>query len=372
MDNRQLADLREASLAVLRAGQAATGAYVASPTFSQYGYSWYRDGSWIAHAMDIAGQHASASAFHRWAARTVMQYEARIEGLLAKLDAGITPNEHDYLPTRFTLDSGLGQEEWPDFQLDGYGAWLWALVQHCRAVNPQVWDEVVPAVKLLVRYLQPQWTRPSYDCWEEFRERVHTSTLAALYGGLKAVEDFQAGIVPPGLTAGIRSFVLQRGVDASYGGLNKFISAEADEAGMVDAALLWSAVPFDLLSVDDPIFLATLARIEHELHVRGGGVYRYRGDTYFGGSEWLLLAAWLGWAYVELGRLEEARALRAWIAARATSEGHLPEQVHDHMLAPEYYDGWVQKWGTSACPLLWSHAMYMVLDDAIHKKERSS
>jgi GH15 family glucan-1,4-alpha-glucosidase len=128
-------------------------------------------------------------------------------------------------------------------------------------------------------------------------------------------------------------------------------------------------MPFALIDVSDPVFLTTLARIEQDLHVPGGGVYRYRDDTYFGGGEWLLLAAWLGWVYVALGRVDDARTLRDWIATQATTEGHLPEQVAHHMLDASYYDGWVERWGTSACPLLWSHAMYLILDDAIQRKE---
>ena len=35
-----------------------------------------------------------------------------------------------YLPTRYTLDGELEPEvdDWPNFQLDGYGTWLWALL----------------------------------------------------------------------------------------------------------------------------------------------------------------------------------------------------------------------------------------------------
>ena len=364
-------DLYAHSLAVIRAGQAASGAYVASPTFSQYGYSWFRDGAWIAHAMDSAGQHDSASAFHRWAAGTLLRYTAQIETLLSKLNNGETPDEHDYLPTRFKVDGSLGQEAWTDYQLDGYGAWLWVLVQHCRDVNPALWAEALPAVHLAVRYLEALWQSPNYDCWEEHRDHVHTATLGALYGGLKAVEDYAPGVIPPGLTTAIQAFTLTHGTDA-YGGLSKFIPASPDPDKAVDASLLWCAVPFGLLPVDSPLFQATLARIEHDLHVPGGGVYRYRGDTYFGGGEWLLLAAWLGWVYVELGRIDEARALRDWIAAQATADGHLPEQVAHHLLDASYYEGWVQKWGTSASPLLWSHAMYLILDNAIQQKAHTS
>ncbi|HRL12024.1 MAG TPA: hypothetical protein PKX07_09110, partial [Aggregatilineales bacterium] len=64
-------NLIDSSIDVIRAGQSANGAYVASPTFSQYGYSWLRDGAWIAHGMDCAGQRDSARAFYRWGAATL-------------------------------------------------------------------------------------------------------------------------------------------------------------------------------------------------------------------------------------------------------------------------------------------------------------
>lgn len=361
-------DLRHISLDVIRAGQATSGAYVASPTFSQYGYSWLRDGSWIAHAMDVAGQHDSAAAFHRWAGHTMLMYAPQVEALLIKIARGEVPAESDYLPTRFTVDSGLSAEAWTDFQLDGYGAWLWEAVAHCRAYDPTLWAELRPAIALTVRYLAALWQSPNYDCWEEHRDHIHTATLAALYGGLTAVRAYDPDLVPVGLPEAIRAYVLAYGIDAT-GGLSKFIPPDAAPGKAVDASLLWAAVPFGMVALDDPIFQITLARIERDLHVTGGGVYRYRDDTYYGGGEWLLLTAWLGWVYVALGRLDEARTLRAWIAQQATAEGHLPEQVAHNMLDGSYYEGWVERWGASASPLLWSHAMYLILDAAIRQKE---
>ena len=370
MDSKQdmIMDLRQASLDVIRAGQAPNGAYVASPTFSQYGYSWLRDGAWIAHAMAVTDHHDSAEAFHQWAAGTLLRYTPQVEALLAKIANGETLAETDYLPTRFSLDGALGQEDWPDFQLDGYGVWLWVLVQHCRTVNPELWPQVRPAVALLVRYLAALWQSPNYDCWEEFRDHIHTATLASLYGGLSAVEAHDPQLIPAGLPAAIKTHILTQGI-APYGGLSKFIPPSPAPGKTVDASLLWAFVPFGLVSLDDPIFAATLARIEADLLCPGGGVYRYRDDTYFGGGEWILLAAWLGWVYVELNRLDEARALRDWISTQFTTDGHLPEQVNHHLLDASYYDGWVEKWGTSASPLLWSHAMYLILDTTLSQKE---
>ena len=39
----------------------------------------------------------------------------------------------------------------------------------------------------------------------------------------------------------------------------------------------------------------------------------------------------------------------------------LPEQAQDHLLHPDAYDGWVRKWGPPPSPLLWSHAMELLL-----------
>jgi len=115
-----------------------------------------------------------------------------------------------------------------------------------------------------------------------------------------------------------------------------------------------------MLPADDSLVVATVEVIEERL-VHAGGVHRYLGDTYYGGGEWLLLAALLGWHYAAVGRIEEAWTQLRWVAAHATPGGELPEQVDDHLLAPERQAGWLERWGPVATPLLWSHAMYLTL-----------
>ena len=348
-------DLYQTSIRIIQQNQAPTGAYVASPTFSQYGYSWLRDGMWIAYGMDSVGDHLSATRFHQWVGRTVMRYEAQVHALLGKIQRAEPILETDYLPTRFTLDSDLGEEEWPNFQLDGYGAWLWGAVDHCQHHNPALWAELRPAVKLVVDYLQALWHMPNYDCWEEFRDKIHLSTLAALYGGLSAVHAHDAELVSAKTISAIQKFALTNGI-APDGHFMKFLGNPE-----VDANLLWLAIPYNMVDIHHPAFTKTLEKIERDIYYPHGGVYRYRADTYFGGGEWLLLTCWLAWAYLQLGRVDEAKNLIAWVEAQATLTGEMPEQTHDHPLDADYYQPWVDKWGTSACPLLWSHAMYLIV-----------
>jgi GH15 family glucan-1,4-alpha-glucosidase len=352
-----LTNLHQRSIDIIRAGQAKNGAYAACASFSQYGYSWLRDGTWIAYGMDQAGQSDSAADFHRWAARTLLRYRDQVDNLLTKLERKETPQESDYLPTRFQLDGSLGEENWTDFQLDGYGAWLWGLCQHCTLHNnTDLWAEAHPAVEIVVRYLAALWQSPNYDCWEEHRQEIHTATLAALYGGLKAVQEMDASLVPDNLPETIRTFILDNCV-SSGGHFMKFIGNDA-----VDASLLWTALPYGLVSLHDSRFQATLAKIEQDIRHPGGGVYRYAADTYYGGGEWLLLTVWLAWVYFELGRIDDARRLFAWIQAQAKLNGDMPEQVSGHLLDAIYYPGWVERWGDPASPLLWSHGMYLILE----------
>lgn len=105
----------------------------------------------------------------------------------------------------------------------------------------------------------------------------------------------------------------------------------------------------------------TVALIERELRIPGGGVRRYIGDTYYGGGEWLLLTAWLGWFYTEINLPSLARELMSWIEDQADHDGNLPEQVSDNLTHSSYLEYWNIKHGRIACPLLWSHAKYIIL-----------
>jgi GH15 family glucan-1,4-alpha-glucosidase len=91
-------------------------------------------------------------------------------------------------------------------------------------------------------------------------------------------------------------------------------------------------------------------------------VRRYLGDTFYGGSEWILLAASLGSVALLEGDRQLATDLLAWIHASATADGR-PEQVADDVQSPHMLDWWRGRWGPTATPLLWSHAMHLVLLD---------
>ena len=346
------------SLEVILDGQAASGAFIAGPTFDQYRYAWLRDGSFIAESLDLVGRLDASGRFHDWVADVILSAEAGIERSIAAAAAGLTPDPDDLLHCRYAADGTRGPDGWPTFQLDGPGIWLWSLGHHAGRGGTLTSDHR-RAAELAARYTAALWEHPSFDAWEESREHVHTSTIAAMLAGLRA-----AGALlgpAPGSIAEAADAIAARlaAPDDPGGALTKWAGNPA-----VDASLLWTVAPYGLLAPDAEPFAATLRRIEDELVSRGGGVYRYRADTYYGGGEWILLTAALGRVYLRRGRpgdRERGEACRGWIEAQARPDGTLPEQVADHALAPERVEEWIVAWGQSACPLLWSHATYLSL-----------
>ncbi len=367
----QIDPLREHSLRVILENQDANGAYIACPNMPDYQFSWFRDGAYIAYALTLDGetisepfagsmsaQWESAFRFHSWCAERINERAAGIERAMTSVRNGQSPDMRDVLNARYRADGLEGSDEWPEFQLDGIGTWLWSLDEYIRHVGftplPVAWED---AVERAARYLAALWRTPCYDCWEERRGDVHISTLAAIYAGLAA-----AGRLIPALAdefgrtqAEIRAFVLEKGITPS-GELAKSVGLD-----MVDANLLTAAVPHGLFAANDPLVERTVARIERELHAKKGGVHRHVEDVYYGGGAWVLLALHLGWYYAEAGDLERARAEFEWAITQADSDGNLPEQVNSTMLAPAHYDPWVAQRGAIASPLLWSHAEYLIL-----------
>ncbi|GAP12856.1 glucoamylase [Longilinea arvoryzae] len=368
------------SIQIIKEGQSPSGAYIASPNFPTYHYCWLRDGSFIAHAMDVAGETESAEAFFRWVGRTIQKYGYKVAEVRRLLEKGLPIGKDDTMHTRFTLD---GEEDtsdstWGNFQVDGYGTWLWALAEHVRRTgNVSLLRELAEPIDITLQYLELVWKLPNYDCWEEHPEYLHPYSLATVYGGLAAVD----GLVQDGLfvapTVDVRrlanqvSDFLQKyavgdGVFVKHirpangkGTPSQFIGSG------VDASLLGLAIPYHVFPLDDPLIVGTIQAIERDLHHPRGGVYRYKEDVYYGGGEWILLAAWLGWYDAQVGNLDRAEELLHWIEAQADGEEQLAEQISDHILAPDQYEPWLKKWGPVAKPLLWSHAMYIILVNAI-------
>ncbi|SDC72912.1 Glycosyl hydrolases family 15 [Paenibacillus sp. UNCCL117] len=378
MINRSKLDkLAEDSIRLIRWNQHERGAYTASPLFSHYGFGWLRDGSFVAYSMDLSGRHESSRLFHEWVSRIIERKASRIDELIARKQRGEYIERREFLHTRYQLDGrDDADSEWGHFQLDGYGTWLWGLCAHLKTTgHTEIPDIYRTAVAATVRYLQAFWEYTNFDCWEEYSDWVHPATLACIYGGLSAAAelDKEAAKESLSLCSHIREFLLRHAVHAD-GYFVKSIRPQYPEGRVeyeigydgVDASLLWLCEPFRVFETDHPVMRRTIEKIRDDLRTAQGGVRRYSADTYYGGGEWLLLTAWYGWAALARGSREEAEDALGWVASKADPLGRMPEQVPDALSDRSGYEEWTSRWGPPASPLLWSHAMFLVLYNKLY------
>ena len=345
--------LARESVAQILKWQDDSGAYIASPTFSQYGYAWLRDGAFCAMAMHISGQSESASKFNIWVGSTVLKYENLFTEANLRLQAGKRILPECAPPTRFHMDGSVEvdhHEVWPNYQLDGYGTWLAILLQ-TEAVYPA---SLLAAVRVVADFLVLAWSSPCYDCWEEGGELLHGSTLLAVAGGLKAAAQITGKLNYLDEFKKVVTFIEK---DFVIGG--HFVKHSGDPK--IDASLAWASLPHHVYESSHPLVLGTLKEIEKQLQNPSGGVKRYIGDTYYGGGDWVLLEGLLAWNEAKTGNRQSWENSRQWIASIADSNFLLPEQILDHVQDPKMVSPWEKRWGRSAHPLLWSHAMYLLM-----------
>jgi GH15 family glucan-1,4-alpha-glucosidase len=352
-------DLLEKSIQIIKNNQSKYGSYIACPNFPVYRYCWLRDGSFIAFSMDIAEEYESSYRFHSWIHQTINRYAWKVKYLLSIKGVNnfyIHPN--NYLHARYNLDGTESNDEWGNKQFDGYGIWLWSLTEHIKKTNNEyLIDKFKREIDLIIDYLMRFWKEPCYSCWEEHPDKIHTSTIACIAGGLKAINQYIKCKDIDKKILEMEKFIKEKCVLEER--FAKFYDPSENQAKSIDSSLIWLVYPFQFISKNDPIFLKTIKEIEKKLV--NNGVHRYPEDTYYGGGEWIILTLWLAWYYYDNGKKTKGDKLLKWVESTANEYGELPEQNPKNLLAPNYYPRWVERWGPIARPLLWSHAMYIIV-----------
>lgn len=355
--------LQESIDAILR-NQSATGAIVASPDFAQYHFCWLRDGSFSAFALDRAGEYEASARYHSWVNDAIGGISGIIDDVIEKMRRGDRVDPSIMPPARFALDGTSVIDDWPNFQIDGYGTWLWSLGQHLIESNqPTLPKELRSSVARAARYLATFALTPCYDVWEENGSAVHTSTLASVHGGLttaaRLLDDpdllVSAGVVKARLDEAVMNGVY----------------VKSSENNDVDASELWLLTPFASVDANDRTFAETVATIEDRLTL-DGGIRRYSTDVYFGSGAWPVLTSSLGWCAVTIGDLAKAKRCLDWVAAHFDEAGLLGEQYGGEGRDAPHYDEWVERWGHPAKNLTWSYAMFVILMIAIDEAENGS
>lgn len=125
--------------------------------------------------------------------------------------------------------------------------------------------------------------------------------------------------------------------------------------GTVDISLLGLCNPFGIYPADDPRMEATAQTVEQVLAGSpAGGLLRYEHDNYIGGNPWIIATLWAALFHIEKKSYAKAREYFYWAVNGTTEQGLLPEQLNKDNGSP----AWV-------IPLTWSHAMFILVLDAL-------
>ena len=351
---RDIDNLYNKSIEVILHNQSKNGLYVACPNFENYRYCWLRDSAFTAYSMDLSGNNTSSRKYYYGIDNILKIRCEKVEQLINTYKKNRFIDKRNILPARFSLSGKMTDTDWPEFQIDGYGIFLWGLVKHLEITDELNLLETTfkDSIDIVIKYLTNFWIVPNYDCWEENGDKINTSTIVCVYGGLKSILDIKKDKIIIDSCDKIKAFFHNFCVKNNH--IIKYIGAES-----VDASLIWSSVPFGIVNAEDYIMLNTVKKIE-SLLLRTG-LKRYYLDEYYGGGEWPLLTAFLGWYYLTTGNIRGARKMLKLVLKSADKNYMLPEQKSSNLYFPEKYIFWKNKWGEIAKPLLWSHAMYIIL-----------
>jgi len=366
-------DLYQRSLFVLRTHTDNRGAIIASGDSSilqsgrdTYSYCWPRDASYIVMALVRAGNAAASEGFHTFCLDALTD-----EGYLL----------HKYRPDRSLGSSwhpwvrnGVAQ---PPIQEDETAITLLSLGEHYAESRDIEYIEKLynPYVKRVADFLTRYRDRatglplPSHDLWEE-RLGVFTYTAAAVYAGLQTAARF-AKLLGKEVSSKrwgsaaeeVRAGILARLCTADGTVLKSLMPGHDgyEQDATVDASSFYGLFRFGVLPVQDERLVRAYERAkEHLAASRGGwGIARYEGDQYFRtsptgpGNPWVITTLWV--AEYEIARatraeeLTDAFARLTWVRDHANGAGLLAEEYDPLTGRP-----------TSASPLAWSHAQYVV------------
>ncbi len=349
--------LAERSLDVLHALQDSTsGALMAAAEVDPhsrlsggYGYSWPRDGAFLAAALGAWGYRDRVEHYFRFLAETQDPSGTWWQRYLA---------------------SGHAGPSWGRIQIDEPASAIGLAYVHYRRTQDLFWlEKLWPVLERGLGFLEsfhgPEHPlgQPSHDLWEE-RMGIHAYSLGAVAAAFRAASELarelnherqarhygEWGLALStliserfvGSQGPVRRSLLVNSWDYMRGG------GSMDETP--DVSLLGLIHPFGIINKRDAAAERILELVRGRLwHPGVGGVLRYEGDHYRGGNPWILTTLWLGIVELSLKNWGPARRCLDWTLSKATAQGMLAEQVHRETGKPS----WV-------IPLAWSHAMFLL------------
>jgi glucoamylase len=350
--NPKVKSLCERSIDVLHALQdARKGALMAaaevdphSQLSGGYGYSWPRDGAYLASALGAFGFHDRVEHYFKFLTETQDTSGTWWQRYLATGHAG---------------------PSWGRIQIDEPATVLAAAYVHFQRTRNYLWLEGFwPTLQKGLSFLEKfhsnenRMGSPSHDLWEE-RMGIHAYSLGAVAAAFTAgaylageLMETEAQAKYQELGKQISSIIFDRFTPSEGPIFRSYIIQGGGENywdQTVDVSMLGLIRPFGIIHEHHPVAQKIIEQIRAQLwHSPTGGIMRYVGDYYRGGNPWILTTLWLASVELSLGNYDGARNAFQWSISKSTSLGMLPEQIDKVSGNPS----WV-------IPLAWSHAMFL-------------
>ncbi|MGQ9569576.1 MAG: glycoside hydrolase family 15 protein [Thermodesulfovibrionales bacterium] len=339
-----------------------------------YSYMWPRDGAFAVYALDKAGYHGIARKFFDFCLDIISKGKESVGYFLHKYnsDGSLGSSWHPWINN--------DKEKHLPIQEDGTGLILWSLWFHFDKFRDiefairQYENIVIRCGDFLASYRDKKTglPLPCYDLWEE-KWGIHTFTVASVYAGLKAAENFSQFF---GDTR--RTNIYRRASEEVRIAMDKYLysrehkrflktiiprSDGSFEIDLTIDASTYAPFYFNVFDSNDERVVNTMNAIRKRLWVKTevGGIARYEGDVYhkvmddihkIPGNPWFICTLWLAqWNIAKAGTIEELKEslpILTWVTSRALPSGVLAEQVHPFSNQP-----------LSVSPLTWSHAAFV-------------
>ncbi len=350
--NPRVRALAERSIDVLHALQdAESGALMAaaevdphSRVSGGYGYSWPRDGAYLASALGAFG------------------FRDRVEKYFGFLQTTQDPSGAWW--QRY-LSSGQAGPSWGRIQIDEPATVISAAFRHFRRTQDLFWlEKFWPTLKKGLSFLEAfhgpdhPMGQPSHDLWEE-RMGIHAYSLGAVACAFLSAAEMAHELADDELATRyleqgrrISSLISERFVTSQGPPKRSLIGNQWDE--IPDISMLGLIAPFGIFKKRDVAATRILESTRTLWSEPVGGVLRYRGDHYRGGNPWVLTTLWLAAVELSLGNYTKAQNLFRWVLEKTTPQGMMAEQIHRESGLP----CWV-------IPLGWSHAMYLLFVEEV-------
>jgi GH15 family glucan-1,4-alpha-glucosidase len=355
-----------------------------------YAYSWPRDGSLVAIALDNAGNASEARSYLAFCERT----------MTSTRDGA---REHAYMLQKFLSNGAVASNviPWVDhqghprlpIQEDETALVLIALRNHYEQtrdwgfLSPLYRRMIVAMANFLADFRDPATGLPlaSQDLWEE-RQGIHAFSVATVWRALRDAAFFSDLFAEPALTtayldcaAELKAATERYLYDEAAGRFARSVTTEngaPPARDMIVDASLFALSYFGMFEADDPRIVSTMAAVQERLTVPGeyGGIARFEGDTYqlrqsaldagVPGNPWFICTLWVAQYQLQRARvgadLEEPLQVLTSVERRTLPSGVLAEQTDPISGEP-----------AGATPLTWTHGtVILTVLDYLEAKRR--